>query len=186
MKKGYIIGGILVSSLIGTCSLSSLIVLNQVTHSNQTTYLNSFEGIVRLGHYDIDARILLSENPDKTNMRISAYFKYPAQKIMSDGCVFEVKVDLEGQTPQRYPDHVVGTEYEQNFSIEKISATSVNDSVDVNDFRRLILILYNEPVVEQTYILSVKSKSDNNAELCQAKETIIHKIGYHRSNVIMP
>ena len=174
-KKISIAAGLICLLILGICSSPYLPL-------SQERYLNSFEKIVRLGPYEIKPRILLSANSDNTDMKISGYFSYPAKKMIEDGCVFEVSIDIEGRTRQKYPDHVVGTEYEKNFPTENVTDSSIDDPIDSEKSRRLFLILYNEPIVEQIYTLSLKSKSPKNIDICQGIKIIRHPIRYHRAS----
>lgn len=175
MKKGYVVGLSVCAILLGTCSLPFLPISGHV-------FLKNYEQAVRLGPYDIEARILLFENRDKRDMRISGYFTYPAKEMIEDNCFFEVRANLEGQTLQEYPAHVVGTEYEKNFPIETISDSSINSDFRGREYGRLILTLYNEPIVEQTYTLSLQPFSSENKDICIGTKIIKHRIRRYRAS----
>ena len=180
MKKRTIITGLICALVLGTCSLPFLPISGP--------FLNSYENEIRLASYNIDARIILSETANG-QMNINAYFSYPAVRMLKDGCFLEVSVNLEGQTSQKYPNHVQNTEYEKNFPKENISSTSINDSTQANfdisnENRRLILSLYDEPLVEQIFTLNLKPLSDQTRNSCHATQEIKHKIRYHRVSMI--
>ena len=167
--------------LLGTCSLPFLPITGH-------TYLASYEKSTKLGPYEIDVKIILSKAyENKEQINISGYFYYPAKKLIEDGCLLEIDVKIEGLTPQKYPNHVVGTEHERNFPKEnKFDDTSndVNKSIsELESKNRLTLTLYDEPKVEQIYSLNLKPISELNREFCEAKMEIKHKVKRRRASL---
>jgi len=176
LKKGVKIGVVVTALFFGICALPFLPI-------TQHEFLKPYEKIVQLGSYDIDVKIILSDNPDETEMSVNAYFTYPAAQMRRDKCFIEVSVDIEGQTPQKYPTHVVGTKYERNFPIERTQDSSIRDTDGVEEFRRLNFMLYNEPIIEQYYTLTLKPVSDENSQNCKAVKIIKHKIRKMRASM---
>lgn len=179
MGKKATICGLVCILVLGTCSLPFLPITGHV-------YLKSYENKVKLGSYDIDVRILLSDTSEG-QMNIHGYFSYPAAKMLEGGCYVEVSVEIEGQTPQEYPNHVVNTEYEKNFPKENVFSNSIGISSQSNvennmEKRRLILNLYDEPLTEQVYTINLKPISRKNHDTCSATKTIKHKVKYRRAS----
>lgn len=176
MRNKLKIGGIMSVLILGTCSVPFLPI-------TQHEYLKSYEKKIMLGPYEIEARILLFDNQDETEMTISATFTYPSAQMKKDGCYMEVVADLEGQTPQTYPSHITGTKYEKNFTVENLSDSSFDDLIDVAESRRLRLNMYNEPIVEQMYTLNLKPVSGEIQKSCSGTKVIKHKIRKTRASM---
>lgn len=167
---------------LGTCTVPFLPITGH-------TYLAPYEKNTRLGPYEIDVNVVLSEAyEDKSKMNVSGYFYYPAEKLKEDGCYLKIDVTIENQTQQEYPNHVVNTEYEKNFPRENTSDDSIDDLnksiAELNsDDQRLTLTLYDEPKVEQIYRLSLRPLSDEKSEFCNTAVEIKHKVKLRRASM---
>ena len=116
-------------------------------------------------------------------MRISGYFEYPHAQLKKDGCYIEVSVKIEGHTTEKYPAHVINTKYEKNFPIEKTSDSSLETVTYADEKFRLDVMLYNEPLVEQSYTLSLKPIAEKNSNFCNSTKVITHKIRRTRASM---
>ena len=167
--------------VLGTCSLPFLPITGHA-------YLASYEKNTKLGPYEVDVKIILSEAyGDKGQMDIDGYFYYPAAKLIEDGCFLAIEVKIEGQTQQEYPNHVVNTEYERNFPRENIFDDSINELNKSiarlsSKKHRLTLTLYDEPQAEQIYTLKLRPISEVNREFCDATVEIKHKVRRRRAS----
>ena len=176
MKKKHLITGIISAAILGTCSLPFLPITQHV-------YLKSYEKKVALGQYKINIRIILSENRDNNDMRISGYFEYPATELKKDGCYIEVSVEIEGHTTQKYPANIIGTINERNFPIENSTDSSVGKISSSEEIQRLTILLYNEPLVDQLYVLKLKPTEEKYREVCTAIKIIKHKVRRVRASM---
>ena len=176
MKKKTIITSVVCTLILGSCAVPFLPITQHI-------YLKSYNKSVKLGAYKIDARIILSENRDNNDMRISGYFEYPAAELKKDGCYIEVSVEIEGHTTEKHPAHVINTKHERNFPVEKFSDSSKEKSSYGDEKDRLDIMLYNEPLVEQLYTLSLKPIAEKDRKFCTATKTIKHKVRRARASM---
>ncbi len=176
MKKKIIINSFVSALVLGSCAVPFLPITQHI-------YLKSYNKTVKLGAYEIDARIILSENTNNNDMRISGYFEYPATELLKDGCYIEVSVEIEGHTTEKYPAHVINTKHERNFPVEKFSDNSLGKSSYSDGKHRLDIMLYNEPLVEQLYILNLKPIAEKDQKSCTVTKTIKHKVRRARASM---
>ena len=179
MKKKHLITGIISAAILGICSLPFLPITG-------FEYIESYEEIIKIGSYEIEAYVVLNDKFEDGKMDVSGFFRYPMSQIENDGCLLEVSVNLEGYIPKKYPTRVINTKYQKNFSPQNRTCNSLDDSCQTykylsNETRRLHLSLYDQPLVSQIYTFELKPKSDKAQGICNAIETFEHKVRYKRA-----
>lgn len=175
MSKTLIKSGIIGFVLISICALPFLPIKRHFL-------LKTYDDPITLGSYEIAPQIRLDRIGKLSEINIDAQFKYPAAQIFEDGCIFSVEVVLKGQTPQTYPKYIETPEDRMGFRVENIHVDSRNDQPSDFGNQTLILTLYNEPMVKQTYVLKLEPRVIGTTDNCDASTQITHKARHIRTS----
>ncbi len=133
---------------------------------SKDTFLAGKYKTIKIGPYEIYAKIGLRENNKRISMEGFSYFEYSEKQLSKNGCLLKITVKIE------------------NYDGENLSCSSSNSSCTYkNDgMGRLSLYFYNAPIKTQTYVFSLLPKDGEISELCEGSKSLVHKIRYRRSS----
>jgi len=142
---------------------------------SKDTFLAGKYKTIKIGSYQIYAKIGLRENNERSSMEGFSYFEYSEEQLLKDNCLLKVSIEIDDHDINSSKSRAAGGNFSCLSSEE--SCTYKNEGMG-----RLSLYFYNAPIHSQTYIFSLVSKNGQLNTLCDGTNSITHKIRYRRSS----